>query len=53
MTTFAIPVRFDTFLTYYPTVTKTDRTDKGGNQNAHYLIRPRRISRQGAGWLGH
>jgi len=32
MTTFAIPVRYDTFLTYYPAVTKTDVTTKAGTK---------------------
>jgi len=35
MTTFAIPVRYDTFLTYYPAVTKTDLTTKAGTKKAH------------------
>ncbi|MGZ5912774.1 MAG: hypothetical protein ACXWLB_23085, partial [Reyranella sp.] len=32
MTDFAIPVRFDTFLTYYPTVSKSVVTTKAGSK---------------------
>jgi len=40
MTTFAIPVRYDTFLTYYPAVTKTDVTTKAGTKKLISLKDP-------------